>query len=113
MGDKNSEEFRKINKEISKEVRKDIRKYNTTRIIETIEQNKKLKVLKRQINIGTKNVMKLKDENGNTITNKSDIVKITENFYRKLYKNENPAEVEDIKYIRNQGSNIPTTYISG
>lgn len=32
------------------------------------------------------------------------IVKITESFYRKLYKNENLAEVEDIQYIRNQGS---------
>lgn len=99
----NYEELRQLNKEISKAIRKDTRKFNTEKINTVIENNKSLKVLRRNSKVGRHNICKLENKAGQVTTNKDEIVKIVEDFYEELYRKPDEEEVP-IPRILNRGS---------
>ncbi|XP_045460954.1 uncharacterized protein LOC123671253 [Harmonia axyridis] len=84
-----AEELRQINREVSKAIRRDIRAYNQDKIEKTIESNKSMKVLRRGLEAGKKQMTKAKDKNGHITTNREDILRIVEDFYHLLYKSQN------------------------
>lgn len=97
--------LRELNRNISKAIRKDVRKFNTDKITKVIEDNKNMKVLRRNLSVGKKDIYKLKNKHGNLTTSRSDILKIVEDFYRELYtRQEENEEVIIIPKVRNQGS---------
>lgn len=103
----------KMNKEISRAIRRDIRTFNQKQIEQTIEDNKSMKVLRRNMENGRKEITKIKDEEGNITSNRKEILRTVENFYNALYRSREEnnldlkAEPELItceKGIINQGS---------
>lgn len=64
-----AEELRQINKEVSKAIRRDIRTHNQNQIEQTIENNKSMKVLRRKLESGKKQMTKVKDKQGHVRTN--------------------------------------------
>lgn len=81
-------QLRTLNKEISREVRTDVRKFNTKHIKETTENNKNRKILRKKLSNGKKEIFRLKDKNGMVSTDRQTLLKITEEFYRTLYKSQ-------------------------
>ena len=97
-------EIRQLIKKISKEIRKDIRNYNTERISQVIEDNKSMKVLRRKLNEGTKNICRLKNKRGEIKTNRDDILKIAQDFYAELYERSRAPNLNQIPRVQNVGS---------
>lgn len=100
----NTTELRSLNKSISKAIRKDIRSFNTKEINNTIEQNKSLKVLKRKLRPGTRNIFKLKNKHGHIKYEQQEILKVTEEYYRTLYGRDDSIQEVEIPVIQNVGS---------
>ncbi|XP_072380898.1 uncharacterized protein [Diabrotica undecimpunctata] len=100
----NISELMNLNKTISKAVRKDIRDFNTIETTNTIEQNKSLKVLKRKLNTGTRNIYKLKNKQGHAVYEQQEIIKIIEEYYSTLYRRDALTPDEEITAIQNQES---------
>lgn len=107
------DELRDINKQISKAIRRDLRTFNQNEIRRTIENNKSMKVLRKSLQSGTAGITKIRDHQGYITTNREEILKIVEDFYRLLYrsrgKGTQDSEVEPeiltwTKGIVNQGS---------
>ncbi|KAH1008055.1 hypothetical protein HUJ04_005206 [Dendroctonus ponderosae] len=103
------QEISAMNKDISRNIRKDIRQYNKERMQQTIEQNISLKVLRRKLNNGKKEIIKLKIKKGETTSDRNKILAIAEEFYQELYKSQQkthntPEKTEKKKGVVNQGS---------
>ncbi|XP_072392105.1 uncharacterized protein [Diabrotica undecimpunctata] len=105
--DPNGEQKRKINREVKKAIRKDLRKYNTLKIEQTIENNKGLKSLRRKLNNGKSQIVKIKNKTDEITTNREELLTIVEDFYGELYKSRrmNETQLKDAisKTILNQG----------
>lgn len=102
---KQSEEYRQLNKTISKEIRKDKRTYNRNKIVQVIEQNKSLKIFRKETDIGKQAIHKLQNKKGDVTSNRKEILNITENFYQQLYNNPDKWTVPaGIPVLINQGS---------
>lgn len=84
--DTNRDELRQLNRIISKAVRNDVRQYNTNQVTTDIEENQSLRVLRRSLAAGKKNTSKLADQKGQITSNRDEIIKIVEKFYRELYR---------------------------
>jgi len=102
-------EVRELNKDISKNIRKDIRNYNNEQIEKTIDQNKSLKVLRKKLTNGKKEILKLKNRQGRETTNREELLQVVEEFYTELYRNRHKLELETKETrketgIINQGS---------
>ncbi|KAF2904164.1 hypothetical protein ILUMI_02011, partial [Ignelater luminosus] len=82
------QEVRAMNKKTAKSIRKDIRQYNRKHIQQTIEQNKSLKVLRRKLDNGRKESIKLKNKKDETTSDRKEILTTAEEFYRKLYQSQ-------------------------
>ncbi|XP_050465081.1 uncharacterized protein LOC126858648 [Cataglyphis hispanica] len=110
----NQPALKQLNKNISKAVRKDIRKYNTDEIIRVIEKNKGIKILNKNLYDTKRSVCRLMDQQGNVTSNKEEILKVVEHFYKTLYRERNLEEEHArIPHIQNQGSeDIPEVTIS-
>eukprot|EP00794_Sanderia_malayensis_P008021 gene8021-8880_t len=78
-------EYTELCKTIRKKIKEEIRKLNTASIKKTIENNKSLKKQRRKLVIGKNQIIQIKDENGEIITDRDKIIKRTEDFYQKLY----------------------------
>jgi len=53
-----------------------------------IESNRSMKILRRRISIGKREILKLQDRNGKiTSSNKQNIPEIVKDYYKELYKN--------------------------
>lgn len=107
-GDRNSDEqtVRRANREVSKAIRKDIRNYRKQKILQTIGQNKSMKVLRKKLTNGEKEIIKLRNKEGQPTSNREKIVLIVEEFYETLHKNQltlDPTEPTTPK-VTNQGS---------
>lgn len=101
----NYSKLRQFNKDISKAVRRDVRGYNADMIARTIESNRSLKVLRRNISIGRRNICKLVDKQGTVRMSRNEILRIVEIFYSELYEKRN-GDVRSVLIMRvlNQGS---------
>ena len=113
QSDKSKEhhQLREINKKISKSIRKDNRKHKTEQIQQTIEENKSLKVLRRRLTNGKKEIIKLKNKDRTVTTNREELLRIVEEFYTELYRsrqNHKEKQTEKLdkseKIVINQGS---------
>uniref|UniRef100_A0A6P7FG06 Uncharacterized protein LOC114329762 n=1 Tax=Diabrotica virgifera virgifera TaxID=50390 RepID=A0A6P7FG06_DIAVI len=73
--DSNYTTLKKLNKDIHRSIRKDIRENNTREITHIMQENKGLKVLRRNTNnIGNKNMYKIRNKDGNIATDKAEIL---------------------------------------
>lgn len=102
----NATQLREINKEISKAIRRDVRLHKTEEVTRVIEENRGMKVLRKKMSEGKKQFSKIIDnKNGQTTTNKRDILQIVRNFYAELYKKNTTTKTgAGIPVIQNQGS---------
>lgn len=82
-------------------------------IEQTIEKNKSMKVLRRDLGSGRREITKLKNKQGNITANREEILKVVEDFYQSLYRShreENinrdlePDMISARKGVINQGS---------
>lgn len=112
--EENYAQLRELNKQISKAVRRDVRRFNSDNINKTIQENKGLKVLKKKLSQGKKDIYKLRDKQGIVRTNREEILKIVESFYAELYKKQAEGTSGDkITRVLNQGSeDIPEITVS-
>ncbi|XP_072394776.1 uncharacterized protein [Diabrotica undecimpunctata] len=78
--------------------------FNIKETTNTIEQNKSLKVLKRKLKTGTRNIYKVKNRQGHVVYEQPEIIKIIEECYRTLYRRYAHIPEEKIPAIQNQGS---------
>lgn len=75
-----------------------------------IEETKSPRVIRNKLNKGKAEITKLQNERGQITSNREQKLKIVEDFYTKLYRNQSPAETsENIPHILNQRSEeMPT-----
>lgn len=97
-------EYNTINTTVKRKIRTDMRAYKTKQILETIENNKNMRVLRSNRTRGKQKIMKIKDKQGNLVTNKKEIVKEIQKFYEKLYTTVIPNPIGPSKNILNVGS---------
>lgn len=101
-------EWDELNKQTKKAIRRDIRQYNTKIILEMIETNRGPKAIKKRINLGKQELVKIQNEQGKTITEREDILQVIEKYYTDLFKNKiTPSKIHQEtskRVIRNVGS---------
>lgn len=69
-----------INKEKNLSIRNDVKKFNTSIITNTIKIYKGPKVLSRKTSTSTKKIVKLKNNTGNIVTKRTQLLSIVEKF---------------------------------
>lgn len=87
---RDSAHYRELNKRIHKEVRKDIRNYNTKMIKNAIEDNANMRVLRSKLSPGKHKITKMKDQQGNIISDNRKISEHIKDFYTHLYISSRP-----------------------
>lgn len=97
-------EYKTINKIVKTEIRTDLRNHKTRQILETIENNKNMKVLKFNRMRGKQEIMKIKNKHGRLIADKREITEEIQQFYEKLYTSTIPNPYGPPKHILNVGS---------
>ncbi|XP_048002484.1 uncharacterized protein LOC125239065 [Leguminivora glycinivorella] len=90
----NSQEHRKLNRQISKAVRRDIRRRNTERIQRLIEKHRGPKVFQRATACGTSQLIKLEDEGGHVVTDTPGLLNVVAKFYGELYESQNTQNLQ-------------------
>ena len=98
------QEIKDLNKEISKAIRKDIRKFKGRKITQTIEQNKSMKVMRRNFGNGKKEIFRLKNKSGDIISDRKSLILLVEEFYETLYRNRDNMENGQNRKVQNVGS---------
>ena len=83
---KNRIEVLELNKIIRKEKVKDGRKFNMDKIEEAVKKGASIKMVKQNLRSGRKEIYALKNNRGELIRNRNEIIKIVEKFYSELYK---------------------------
>ncbi|KAL3280005.1 hypothetical protein HHI36_017513, partial [Cryptolaemus montrouzieri] len=92
-----------INKEISKAIQKDITQYKNKQLLRTIEENKGVKIMRKKITNGKKEIFPLENVNGSTVTDRDKLVQIVKEFYTALYKSQiDQTREEPVQKIQNQ-----------
>lgn len=101
---KGDPEYNKLNKVIKKKTRNDMRYRNTKLIKTVIEKNKNMKVSntintrrRHQLELDGKKyyrIHQLKDTNENITEENSELINITENFYKTLFKETIPKPLD-------------------
>lgn len=72
-----------------------------------IEENGNTKILKSILSLGTKHIIKLKKPDGNETTDKKEIIKIAEDFYKLLYTSQIPDnEIDRLNRTRPKVTNV-------
>lgn len=111
---RHKDELRDLNRDITKAIRADIRNYNNKWVTKVIEDNKGMRVLRSKLGGGRAEITGLEDERGQITNDREKILRIVEDFYTKLYKNQTRVETsESIPHILNQGSETMPTIIEG
>ncbi|KAF2881647.1 hypothetical protein ILUMI_24504 [Ignelater luminosus] len=78
--DTNQTQLQNINKEISKTIRTDVKKYNTKEMKRVIEENKGMKVLRKTMSEGQKNINRLTKRNCQLTTERQRYSTLSKNF---------------------------------
>lgn len=90
---RDSQVYAELNKEIKKHIRKDIRAHNNQIIQETIEDNMNMKVMRSKMSREKMRISKMRNERGDIVTGKQDIVEVVQSFYSHLYRSSVPRSV--------------------
>lgn len=85
LTNRNKIEYAEICKTISKKMKTDLRDYNTKCVKEALEKNKSIKKANKKLIIGKQQIIQLKEENGDIITDRSRILERIHEFYQDLY----------------------------
>jgi len=80
--ERHRDELRQLNGDISKSVRRDVRQYNTNQVTTVIEENKSLRVLRRSVAGGKKNIYKLADHQGQITSNRDENIPVSKTVLR-------------------------------
>lgn len=99
--DRDTAEYKNLNKTIRKDIRKDLRKFNNNMIMQTIEENKNMKILKNNMSTGKPKITKLKNQNGKIVTDRQNITEIIRDFYYKLYTSTSNKPSSDEQLTQN------------
>lgn len=91
---RNTVEYAEVNKTARKMAKSDILKYKTQLAQNILEQHKGMKIFRRQTG-DRKEIVKLTNKNGDLVTDKSQILKVVEEFYEDLYKSKAENDTED------------------
>ncbi|XP_072401100.1 uncharacterized protein [Diabrotica undecimpunctata] len=91
---------------MSKAVRRDIRKFKHHKIVQTIEQNRSIKVMRQKMATSRKEIFQLRNKEGEVTTDRQKILEIVEEFYTILYTNQtnNNVNEDGRQKVQNQGS---------
>ena len=81
-----------------------MRNNKTRQILETIENNKNMKVLKSNRMRGKQEITKIKNKHGRLVSNKREITEEIQQFYEKLYTSSISNLRGPPKHILNVGS---------
>jgi len=101
---RNTQEYSELNRQITKKTRQDVRRYNTERIIQVIENNKNMKILKES-QTGKVRINQIIDKEGNVQHDKSRIMAVIQEYYEELYSSNQANSVgEHRTNIMNVGS---------
>ena len=105
--------MKKVNIQINETLKKAQKQFKTNRknkkdklthAPQVNEDNKSIKVLRRKLNEGTKNICRLKNKRGKIKTNRDDILKIAQDFYAELYERSKAPNLNQIARVQNVGS---------
>jgi len=105
--DRDSAEYKVLNKKVKKAIRRDKRSYNTQMIKEAIENNCNMRVLRSGLSKGRTIIHKMKNDQGNITVEKNEITEIIQNFYQRLYNQSIPSlhhPKKEKQMVRNIGS---------
>ena len=80
-----TDEYREKNKQVKREIRRDLRRYRTKTILNTIEENASMKILKSKLSKGKQRMTKLKNKQNVEVSSAEEIAKVVEEFYTELY----------------------------
>lgn len=98
-------EYAELNKTIRKRIRVDVMKYYENLEKTIIEENKNMRILKTNLSLGKKEIIKLKKQDGTYATEQTETVKVAREFYAALYTSQLPERNRQIrKKIMNVGS---------
>lgn len=101
-------DYQELNKRIHKEIRKDIRTYNTRMIENAIEDNANMRVLRSKLSSGKHKITKMKNPQGNMVSDNRSIAEHIKEFYSCLYTSIRPDPRATNTIICNVGSeNVP------
>ncbi|XP_044756612.1 uncharacterized protein LOC123315083 [Coccinella septempunctata] len=100
---RNTVEFTELNKTIRKQIKAELKKLQEERIQTIIENNRNLKNMKSRV--GIKKIILLKNQ-GTEIRNKNELVKITEEYYEKLYSSRNPPSIATTENLKRVITNV-------
>ncbi|HEG7136646.1 TPA: reverse transcriptase family protein, partial [Staphylococcus aureus] len=76
-------------------IKDDVRGFNERIVQETIENNRSMKKVKRQLALGRKQILAVQKEDGTTTCNRQTIMKIVTNYFTNLYKKTENVEEEE------------------
>jgi hypothetical protein len=85
-----SSAYEALNKKVKKAIRKDSRIKKTKEVLQVIEENKNLKVLRSKKGRGRLRIHCMKDKNGQVHYGKRKILEIIQEFYAELYAESTP-----------------------
>lgn len=78
-------EYAELNKLIKRQAEIDINSYNMECLQQAIEKNSSLRKVRGELAIGKREILSVRENNGDIITNKEKIIKRISEFYRELY----------------------------
>jgi len=78
-------EYTELCKTIRKRMKTEIRNYNSKKVQETIEDNRSYKATKRKLTNGKSQMIAIKDEDGNIIYDRDQVINKVKDFYQNLY----------------------------
>lgn len=100
--DRDRIEASELGKAINKAKTQDVRDFNMKKVKEALEAGTSIKMAKRKLGQGRKQMFALRNENGEMTRNRDEVIKVAEKFYKTLYSSKEKKEVrneEEIKKI--------------
>lgn len=103
--DRDSAGYPTLDRKVKKAIRKDLRSYNTQTINEAIENNMNMKVLRSKRTKGKSLIYKIKNQQGEVVTERQQITSTIQQFYSGLYRQSVPKPNRSrIQMVQNVGS---------
>ena len=93
-------EYTEICKAVRSQMSEDINNYDEEQLIQSLEDNKGIKTIKRKQCLGRSNIISLKEENGTHIHDQDRMIKRCEEFYTNLYSTKLPQGQPSVQIQR-------------
>jgi hypothetical protein len=104
QGKRHSDEYKKVCKKVRRMIREDLKCKFDQMIHTVIEENKNMKCLKPSL--GKSEIYALQDKEGNIVSDRDELLRITEDFYSHLYSSKSVDENDErLNSVRIQNVN--------